>query len=477
MSQSARKLPPLHSVLDRRAVRSLLRRLRRDVVLGLGREALDAERSFLLKGKGFTGRYGAAAPSRDQILRVVEARLVESAEQLLRPRQRTVLNATGVLLHTNLGRAVLSDQAAAELARVASSPVAVEVDLATGRRDSRHARIERWLQLLTGAEAGLAVNNGAAALWLAVEALGRRRRVVISRGELVAIGGSFRMPELLRSTAAKIVEVGTTNKTSAKDYDREVREGDVVLKVHPSNYRIEGFTESAPLRDLGEICDRKGASLVFDAGSGSLYNFAKFRLSGEETVRASLKAGAHVVTFSGDKLLGGPQAGLLVGDRARISRMAKHPLQRALRCDKLTLGALEATLIAYAATEGVPSLPLFDRLGESVASLRKRGRKICEQLEPQLGPGASCVVRAARTAIGGGSFAGEDVASVELALKVDGERAAKRLHGQLRSGDPAILARIDGESLCFDLRTLGQANDGVLMQKLIELCRGDGGSV
>ncbi|HEX9641202.1 MAG TPA: L-seryl-tRNA(Sec) selenium transferase, partial [Candidatus Krumholzibacteria bacterium] len=337
MSHPARILPPLNELLDRRKLRGLTKRLRRDIVVTLCRELLQEERDALA-ARSARARSGAAE-TRPALYQRLEAEVLARAEALLRPRLRSVLNASGVLLHTNLGRARLCDAAALELARVARETVALEIDLESGQRHKRHARIERWLQLLTGAEAGLVVNNGAAALWLCVEALARRRRAIISRGELVAIGGSFRMPELLRSTGAKIVEVGTTNRTNLKDYARELREGDLILKVHPSNYRVEGFTEAADLPELAQLCAARRASLIFDAGSGSLYNFGKFKLSGEAPVRESLRQGAHLVSFSGDKLLGGPQAGLIVGRTALVDKLARHPLQRALRCDKLNLAA------------------------------------------------------------------------------------------------------------------------------------------
>jgi L-seryl-tRNA(Ser) seleniumtransferase len=451
MSHPARILPPLNELLDRRKLRRLAKELRREIVVALCRELLHEEREKLRQKK-------ASAPgtkaSRTEVLKRLEAAVLERAARLIQPRLRSVLNASGVLLHTNLGRARLSEAAARELLRVAREPVALEIDLHSGKRDKRHARIARWLSLLTGAESALVVNNGAAAVWLAVQALASRRRAIISRGELVAIGGSFRMPELLKSTSAKIVEVGTTNRTSLKDYAKELREGDVILKVHPSNYRVEGFTETVDLPDLAQLCASRKASLIFDAGSGSLYNFRKFKLAGEEPVQESLRHGVDLVSFSGDKLLGGPQAGLIVGRRALIDKLARHPLQRALRCDKLSLAALEATLLAYATADGRPDLPLMNSLATTVAQLRRRATQLKDQLQPALPDGWGVEIRRSSAAIGGGSFAGESVPSVSIVICGREARDAEWLARALRRGEPAVLARVADEAVHLDLRAL-----------------------
>jgi L-seryl-tRNA(Ser) seleniumtransferase len=455
MSHPARILPPLNELLERRKLRALTRRLRRDIVVSLCRELLQEER-LALAGHAGEARSGAVE-SRSAVARRLEVEILARAEALLQPRLRTVLNASGVLLHTNLGRARLSAAAAGELERVGRENVALEIDLESGQRHRRHARIERWLQLLTGAEAGLVVNNGAAAIWLAVEALARRRRAIISRGELVAIGGSFRMPELLKSTGAKIVEVGTTNRTNMKDYARELREGDLILKVHPSNYRVEGFTEAVDLPELARLSASRGASLIFDAGSGSLYNFGKFKLSGEVPIRESLRQGADLVSFSGDKLLGGPQAGLIVGRRALVDRLARHPLQRALRCDKLNLAALEATLLAYAAADGPPDLPLMHSLATTVAQLRRRATQLKDRLLQVIPEGWEMQVRRSSAAIGGGSFAGEEVPSVALVLRGPSGREAAWLARSLRRGAPAVLTRVAEDAVHLDLRSLAES--------------------
>ena len=276
------------------------------------------------------------------------------------------------------------------------------------------------------------------------------------------------MPELLRTTGAKMVEVGTTNRTSAKDYARVVREGDVVLKVHPSNYRIVGFREEATLAELAALCRERGAALVFDAGSGSLYNFSRFGLTGESTLREIISVGVDVVTCSADKLLGGPQAGIILGREEFVDRCRRHPLMRAVRLDKTILAALEATLVRYARTPtgALPDLPLFAALSASIAELRKRARALSARVAPPASPripdGWSVAVARSTASMGAGSFATDELPSVALEITAPTRAAAAKLHRILRTGRPAVLARIDDERVGFDLR-------GVVPEELEEL--------
>lgn len=460
MPHALRAIPPLNDLLARRALRGLQRRLRRDVVVALLREALDREREFLRAGKGLEARYGAAQPDRARLVRYIEREVLAAAEALVAPKLRTVINATGVLLHTNLGRARLADAVVDEMARVAGEPVPLEIDLETGDRGQRADRVVRWLRLLTGAEDAVVVNNGAAALWFAVHALARRRRAIISRGEMVAIGGSFRMPELMATSGARIVEVGTTNRTAVRDYARELREGDVIVKVHPSNYRVEGFTEEADLEELAKLCTERGARLVFDAGSGSLYDFGGFGLHGEDPVSRNLRTGAHLVTFSGDKLLGGPQAGILVGKRETVTRLARHPMMRALRCDKLILSALEATLRLYAQGRE-RELPLLAALSLPQATVRKRAVGVCDAVEAP--SGWTLRPRRSGATPGGGSYAMREVRSWEV--EVAGPQV-QSLADRLRQGDPAVLTRVAGDAVRLDMRGLAEDEIEPLVHRL-----------
>lgn len=476
MSHPGRELPPLHELLKRRAVRALRRRLRSDLLTRLARELLGEERAFLSRGKGFSQRYGTGVPKRAHLTRYLEGRLAEEVDDLLRPQLQSVINASGVLLHTNLGRARLGIAARTELARVAEDPVALEIELRSGKRGSRNSAVSRWLRLLTGAEAGLAVNNGAGALWLTVHGLARKRRAIISRGEQVAIGGSFRMPELLRTTGATLVEVGTTNKTSLADYAKVLREGDMIVKVHPSNYQVQGFTEEASLEELGILARERKARLVFDAGSGCLYNFAKFGLKGESTVEQALRAGAQLVSFSGDKLLGGPQAGLIVGESALVSKLGEHPMMRALRLDKLILAALEATLKEYGRGSGAPEIPLLDALRLSKSELRRRAARLELELKAALPEGWSCKVVKGEAAVGGGSFAQRPVGSIQLHIEGPHEDSAEQLHARLRRGRPAVLTSIAQGVIRIDFRTLRESDLTPLADRIIFSSREGGES-
>ena len=453
ISETLRRLPSLNRLLERRAVRGSLRNWSRQVVRGVAREVLDDQRDRI--------RQAGEAPAEATLLRQCETELLGRLDELSRSQLRRVINATGVLLHTNLGRARMAVGVSAEVARVAVEPVELEVDLRSNRRGGRSAGVEKWLTRLTGAEAGAVVNNGAAALWLAVRSCARSgRSVIVSRGEQVAIGGSFRMPELMRTTGAKMVEVGTTNRTAVADYAAVAREGDVVLKVHPSNYRIEGFHEEAGLADLARLCRERGAVLVFDAGSGSLYNFSRFGLSGEPTLAELITAGPDLVTCSADKLLGGPQAGLIIGRAEFVDRCRRHPLMRALRLDKMVLAALESTLLRYARTPtgAVPDLPIFDALSVSVKDLRRRAHALSDRCAPPIaarsGSGWRATVIRSSASMGAGSFANDELPSIALEISAPDRARAGALHRALRTSRPAVLARIDDERVSLDLRAV-----------------------
>lgn len=470
MQELLRRLPALHELLERPRLAELLGAHAREVVVGLAREAIEDLRDRLRTGSDLEATFGSTEPDREALARRAETAVLDALDALHRPRLRSVLNATGVLLHTNLGRARLAPEVVEEVTRAARDAVALEIDLDANRRDGRNERVSRWLRLLTGAERAVVTNNGAAALWLTVRALAPRgRQVVVSRGEQVAIGGSFRMPELLRTTGARMREVGTTNRTELRDYAEDLEAGDLVLKVHPSNYRIEGFTAEVPLAELAELCRQRGAHLVFDAGSGSLYDFAQFGLGGEDPVGSSLRAGADVVTFSGDKLLGGPQAGLVVGRDELVRRVGRHPLMRALRCDKLVLAALEATLAVYGRTAAGarPALPLFDALATSVDELERRARTVAALIAPHLDSRWTAEVRVSSASVGGGSFARESVESRELRLLAPGPAAAARLHRALRVGTPGVLSRIDNSNIGIDFRALAESELEALVAALV----------
>ncbi len=390
----------------------------------------------------------AAAPG--QLAEAARAR----ARKLADPLQERVINATGVVLHTNLGRAPLSDAARNAVERAARGYLALEYDVASGERSHRAIGVEAWLTRLTGAEAALVVNNGAAALLLVVSALAQGRKVVVSRGELVEIGGSFRLPEILRKAGATLVEVGTTNRTRIEDYRRALTpEVALLLRVHPSNFRLVGFSERPEREAIAALARESGVAFVEDVGSGALFDTRTIGLEHEPTVSESLYGGADLVTFSGDKLLGGPQAGLVVGRRDRIAALKRDPLARALRIDKLTVAALEATLAAYADLEQargqIPALALLAAPANAIQSQAERLRDAL--LSSSNGLVATVVPQASE--VGGGALPGASLPTFAVALEAKG-RSAAVLERLLRLGRPPIIARIQDDRVLLDARTL-----------------------
>lgn len=363
---------------------------------------------------------------------------------------KPVINATGVILHTNLGRAVLSVEAQDRLIQVSKGYSSLEYDLETGTRGSRSVHADRMLRELTGAEASLVVNNNAAAVLLALTALAKGKRVVISRGQLVEIGGGFRVPEVMRVSGAKLVEVGTTNRVRLEDYAEELRNGArVVMRAHPSNFRITGFTEQPELEDLVEISHKNDAIFIDDIGSGALINTTSFGLSEEPLVQDSIRAGADIVCFSGDKLLGGPQAGIVVGKKELILRIKRHPLARALRADKLCLAGLEATLRHYLKGEALERVPIWKMISLTSEDIRMRVTR-WQQL---LGTGE---VLAEYSTIGGGSLPGEVLPTYVLALQV---KQPEKALAKLRQNTPPIIGRVKDDRLLFDARTVLEGED------------------
>ena len=356
----------------------------------------------------------------------------------------TVINATGVILHTGLGRAPLPDAAVEAVGRAARSYTDLEIDLDSGGRGRRTARAETMLRALTGAEDALVVNNGAAALLLALAAIGGGRQVVVSRGELVEIGGGFRIPDILRASGAKLVEVGTTNRTRVGDFREAIGERTaLLLKVHPSNYRIVGFAAAPTAAQLGSLARSTGVPFVYDLGSG-LLDLEDGALAEEPSVVDALADGADLALFSGDKLLGGSQAGVVVGRADLVARLRKHPTARAVRVDKLQIAALESVLATILAG-GRDTLPVWSRLREPLPAVRVRARTIAAGL----GDGATVVASVA--SVGGGSLPGSEIASAAVRIATPD---AEALGVRLRTGRPAVLARIDGDALLLDARTV-----------------------
>ncbi|MEZ5317317.1 MAG: L-seryl-tRNA(Sec) selenium transferase [Vicinamibacterales bacterium] len=386
---------------------------------------------------------------------MIVTRAVAALDAMTAPSLRPVVNATGVILHTNLGRAPLADAALARIREVAAGYSTLEYDLDAGGRGHRRVHAERLLRRLTGAEAALVANNNAAATMLALAALAAGREVIVSRGELVEIGGGFRVPDVLAQSGAALREVGTTNRTRIADYAAAIGpHTGLILRVHPSNFRVTGFTERPALDALAALGRRFDVPVFEDLGSGWL-GLADLptppALLDEPSVSASLGAGLSLVAFSGDKLLGGPQAGIVVGHRALVDRMASHPLMRAVRADKLTYAALEATLTLWAEAPRRKEIPVVDMLTLGPDELDRRARALAGDLEAR---GLACEVVDGASTIGGGSAPEATIPSRLVAIST---ASAARLDAALRAGTPAIVARIEDGRLLLDLRTIRPA--------------------
>ncbi|MDP9375862.1 MAG: L-seryl-tRNA(Sec) selenium transferase, partial [Chloroflexota bacterium] len=378
-----RRLPGVGKLLADPAIRALTEGLPREYVTRVVAGEIDAARGRLLAG---------GDPSESEGVR---ERVLARLRLLLEPKLRRVINATGVVLHTNLGRAPVSGETAAAMDEALRGYTPLELDLATGGRGGRMAEIEVLLQALTGTEAALVVNNNAAATTLVLGALAAGRGVILSRGEAVEIGGGFRVPDVMRESGAALVEVGTTNRTYARDYEAAIGEGTAaLLKVHASNFRIVGFTHETTIAELAEVGRRRGLPLIHDLGSGALRDTAEFGLGHEPTVGASVRDGAAVTLFSGDKLLGGPQAGVIVGERGYVARIARHPLARAVRADKATLAGVAATLRHYLRGEELRAIPVWRMIAASEEGLRDRAEALRAALAER---GIAAVVVPARS--------------------------------------------------------------------------------
>lgn len=428
----------------------------------LAREVVDSMRAEL-RGSFANGR---REYSREVLLSELEQRLADAWRAERRARLQRVINATGVIVHTNLGRSPLSANAARALAETASGYCTLEFDIESGRRGRRGRYAEQRLAELTGAEAAVIVNNCAAAAFLVLTVFASGREVIVSRGELVEIGGDFRVPDVLSQSGAIMREVGTTNKTRLSDYEETISENTaMIVRVHPSNYKIIGFTSTPPLAELAETAHKKGLILFEDAGSGALNSLAEFGLGDEPVIADSIAGGVDIVSFSGDKLLGGSQAGLIVGKRELIERVRKHPLYRALRVDKLSYTVIQSTLESYArgrASEEVPVIRMItmpaDELSVRAADLL--GKIANKNLSAELFLGNSV--------IGGGAAPSVRLETTLIAL-THKNASADELGQMLRSADPPVIARIEDDKVLIDLRTVSSEEEGELLGVLVKI--------
>jgi L-seryl-tRNA(Ser) seleniumtransferase len=446
------RLPAVHRLLAGDAMKRAAEALPASVVADAARDVLEAARRRLLDGG-------------DPVAPGVEALAEEAAREAYRrmePSLRGAVNATGIVLHTGLGRARLATAARDALLETADAHSTVEIDRETGRRGSRRLHVRDILVDLTGAEDATVVNNCAAAVLLGVTVLAAGRDVIISRGELVEIGGAFRMPDIVRSAGATLVEVGTTNRTRISDYAAAITERTgLILRCHPSNFAIVGFTEEAPTEELVTLGRAHGIPVMDDQGSGALIAPGLLGLpQSRGTLQASVAAGVDLVTASGDKLLGGPQTGLILGRRALVERAAAHPLARALRVDKLTLAALEATLRLYRdPSRALREIPTLRYLSRPLRELESLAQDLGARLTQVLGDRFTVSLLPERSQVGGGSLPGEDLPTVCVALRAtDGAPSADALASHFRRGSPPVFARIKSDALLFDPRTLEPAD-------------------
>jgi L-seryl-tRNA(Ser) seleniumtransferase len=431
-----RSLPSVDKLLAQSSV--LIETYGRSLTVDAIRSVLDETRSAI--------RSGVAAPDQAELL----DRATDRLRQWTVTRPRAVINATGVIIHTNLGRAPLSAETVEAMVAVAAGYSDLEYNLERGERGSRLDAVEDLLKRVTGAEAALVVNNNAGATLLALSALASGKGALISRGQLVEIGGGFRVPDVMEQSGAKLIEVGTTNRTHRRDYEMALVTKDVaaIVRAHSSNFRTIGFTNEVPLPELVELANWKNIPVIDDLGSGALLDTAQYGLAHEPTVQESVAAGAHVICFSGDKLLGGPQAGIIVGKAQYVEPLKKHPLARALRMDKLDLAALSATLVHYLKGEATQRIPVWRMISLPMNEIEAQAIELAQQLSA-IGFEASVID--GQSTVGGGSLPGETLLTKLVALSV---ATPDDFLARLRHGDPPVVARIENDRVVIDLRTV-----------------------
>lgn len=452
-----RQIPAVDELLNRQGLRELEGRVGHRQVVEVTRKVLQSLRERISRGSlaNLTAEW-------------LEEEILKEAAAVTGLSLQPVINATGVILHTNLGRAPLAEEALAHLVQAAAGYSNLEYDLELGERGQRDVHTDRLFGRLLGAERALVVNNNAAAVFLALNTLAEGFEVIVSRGELIEIGGSFRIPDVCVKSGAVLREVGTTNRTRARDYAEAINERTrVLLRVHPSNFRMVGFTERPGLEELVELAHQHKLLLMEDLGSGCLVDLTSCGVREEMPAGLSLKAGADIITFSGDKLLGGPQAGILVGRAEPLERIRKNPLFRALRVDKLTIAALEATVSLYlqGRLDSIPALRMMRLSKEEISS---RAERLAKKIS--VAPGFTVVLRDGESVIGGGSTPGQTLATCLVAIGHNQHSAAK-LEEMLRHQKPAVLGRVDRDEFIVDLRTVGEDQDNQIAQAFDQVVR------
>jgi L-seryl-tRNA(Ser) seleniumtransferase len=451
-----RRLPSVDKVISNESIKQLLQIYPHDLIVDLVRQRLEKYRLAIISGD--------KCPS----LETVISSVTSDTEALFSPHLRPVVNASGVILHTNLGRAPLSREAIAAMDLVSRGYCNLTFDLDTGSRGSRHVHIEQLLCRLTGAEAALVVNNNASAVMLGLTALAKRKEVIVSRGQAVEIGGGFRVPDVMKQSGAKLIEVGTTNCTYDYDYDQAVTERTAaLLRVHTSNFRVEGFTHDVTIEEMTAVGRKHDTLVLDDLGSGCLLDTTAFGLIPEPMVQHSITHGVDLVFFSGDKLVGGPQAGIIVGKKVYVDKLKKHPLVRALRIDKIIIAGLAATLTHYLKGEALEKIPVWRMVSTPLDAIETRAANWAAAL-----PGFANVVIGEST-LGGGSLPGGTLLTMLVAIKAGssrkGSNMANLLSQQLRRHDPPVIGRVGEDTLYLDPRTVLPEEDDIMLHALSSL--------
>jgi L-seryl-tRNA(Ser) seleniumtransferase len=468
MNELLRRLPKVDQLLEIPRIQGLMTRMPRSVVVWAVRESIEERRQLIL-----TGQIAPDLPESADNEDILD-RITVLSEEKNRPHFCRTVNATGVIVHTNLGRSLMATESLEAIAVAGKYFSNLEFDLKTGQRGSRYSHVEGLLCELTGAEAGLVVNNNAAAVFLCLDTLARDRQVVVSRGELVEIGGSFRIPDVMAKSGAFLVEVGTTNKTHLYDYEKAINENTaLILKVHQSNFRIIGFTQLVDIKDLVSLAHERDLPVAEDLGSGSMVDLSRFGLHREPTVRETIASGVDVTTFSGDKLLGGPQAGIILGQKQYIDRIKKNPTNRAMRIDKFTLASLEATLRLYRdEATAIARIPTLRLIAASYESLKNRAARLKRKLKSRAPRVAEYRLIDGFSRIGGGASPEEGLKTCLVTL-APRKHSVNQLETYLRNYTPPIIGRIEQDRLVLDVRTMNDDDFIIVVKALADLEAGE----
>ncbi|MEJ2110071.1 MAG: L-seryl-tRNA(Sec) selenium transferase [Acidobacteriota bacterium] len=463
-NKNFRLIPGVDQLLERNAIDSWVRQVGREFVVSVIQAHLERVREKI--------RSGGQPTDTDLKPENFESAIIESIKNRLRPKLRTVINATGVILHTNLGRAPLSKLAQESLSAYSAYYTNLEYDINAGKRSHRDKLLEEILGEIMGCEAALVVNNNAAAVFMILNTLAMGKEVVVSRGELVEIGGSFRIPDILSRSGARLHEVGTTNKTSIHDYEKAIGpDTAMLLRVHPSNFRMRGFTHKPGLEEMAALAHEVGIPLVEDVGSGCLQDLRPYGIPDEPVVEDSLKAGADIVCFSGDKLLGGPQAGIIVGSKKFLEPIRRNPLMRTYRVDKLRYGALESTLGSYRSGRAATEIPIVRMMSMRVEELKKRTRRFQRRLAARLPQEARTSIRSGFSVVGGGSCPDCPIPTVLLTIESD-RLTPNAIESRLRLQDQTIVVRLEEDKVLIDLRTVFPEQETILIDGIIKAVEG-----